>query len=114
MSIETIPRTERYEFDHAIRDLTVSASRRNAPQDLARFTGRIMLRDCRERSGLDPRGRDQLSADDIEQLEAYFDFLREQYGIPKDKAVFPKAPKERRHTSRSRTRAPTTEVDDAD
>lgn len=36
------------------------------------------------------RKNDRLSADDIRELESYFEFLRHQYGIPTGASVFPK------------------------
>ncbi len=111
MSIETIPRTERYEFDPVVRDLQVRVRDRDH-RAVALFAGRVALRDTRDRSGLDPRDRDQLSPEDIEQLEAYFDFLRAQYGIPKNQSVFPKHESEPRSTAREAPNAESTEVSD--
>jgi hypothetical protein len=36
------------------------------------------------------RSNDRLDADDIRDLESYFEFLRHQYGIPEGGTVFPK------------------------
>jgi hypothetical protein len=36
------------------------------------------------------RSNDRLDADDIRDLESYFEFLRHQYGMPEGATVFPK------------------------
>jgi transcriptional regulator with XRE-family HTH domain len=40
------------------------------------------------------RTRYELPYDDIDKLESYFNFLRAQYGIPKDQPVFPPKPRD--------------------
>jgi hypothetical protein len=44
------------------------------------------------------RARYNLPPEAIDQLESYFNFLRAQYGIPKDRPVFPPKPKDESET----------------
>ena len=91
MTIESLPRTERYEFDPALRDESAILAPRFDRGPLARMLGRVALDGCRGPEGRTYwRDGDRLSADDIDQLEAYFAFLRAHYGIPESQSVFPK------------------------
>ena len=87
MSLETIPRTEAYEFDRTLID-EPQRPQRVVSEELLIQLGRIAVQGSDEivyqRSGK------FLSSDDIEQLESFYAFLRSHYGIPNDRPVFPK------------------------
>lgn len=87
MSLETIPRTESYEFCHPLVNAP-TWSARVASGDLPAHLGRVALRASGIR--LYWRTGDRLSTDDIEQLEEFYALLRRYYGIPADQPVFPK------------------------
>jgi len=96
---ESLPTPERLEMDPSLRS--------EWPLDLRRRTGSSWFTLCRciGSVALDGtfgwtdakmgwptywRKNDRLSADDIRELESYFEFLRHQYGIPEGATVYPK------------------------
>jgi hypothetical protein len=90
MSIETIPRAERYEIDPTVFDEPLRLRRYDMGQ-MAQILGRVALKAC----GVDGdsvyfRYSGYLSSEDIEQLEIFYALLRSHYGIPNDQPVFPK------------------------
>jgi hypothetical protein len=99
MHYESLPTTERYEYDQALWSDLLSDQPIRGDADWVRVYLRlgyvaldasiIPMNDATsDRPYL--RGNDHLSADDIRQLEDYFAFLRSQYGISEDASVFPK------------------------
>lgn len=101
MHYETLPTTERYEYDQALWSDLLPDQPIRGDVDWERVyqqLGHVALgTSIIPMDGVTSnkpylRGNDHLSADDIRQLEDYFAFLRSQYGIPEDASVFPKRP----------------------
>ena len=99
MHHETLPTTERYEYDQAVwSDLLPDQPLRIGVDwfRLCRRLGHVALEpSVIPVNGVTQRppylrGNDYLSADDVRELEVYFSFLRSQYGIPEGASVFPK------------------------
>ena len=101
MHYETVPTTERYEFDQALWSDLVPDQPVRSDVDWIRLYQR--LGQLAIKTSISPvdqpatgrpylRGNDHLSADDIRELEEYFAFLRCHYGIPEGATVFPKRP----------------------
>ena len=96
---ESLPTTERLEMDPALRSEWAFDLRRRSGSDwftLCRCIGNIALdgtfgwTDTKTGQPTYWRKNDRLSADDIRDLEGYFEFLRHQYGIPEGATVYPK------------------------
>ncbi|MDA8358551.1 MAG: hypothetical protein M0Z95_20180 [Actinomycetota bacterium] len=111
---ELPPIAESLEIDPALRLEWPGELRSRTEGDwlvLARELGRLAVAASNGRIHGDThvrhywRKNDRLSADDIRELESYFEFLRHQYGIPVGATVFPK---------RETTPADVIEKDDGD
>lgn len=96
---ESLPTTERLEMDPALRSEWAFDLRRRTGSDwvaLCRCIGSVALSgtfgwtDTKTGWPTYWRKNDRLSADDIRDLEGYFEFLRHQYGIPEGATVYPK------------------------
>jgi hypothetical protein len=96
---ESLPTTERLEFDPVLRSEWSFDQRVRTHtnwSDLHRALGHVAINGAAEPIHMETRGwpylrqNDRLSADDIRELESYFEFLRQQYGIPTGASVFPK------------------------
>lgn len=96
---ETLPPTERYEYDQTLwSDLLPDQPVRSDVDWLClcqRLGHAALQPSVNPVNGVTQRppylrGKDHLSADDIRELEDYFSFLRSQYGIPEGASVFPK------------------------
>ena len=99
MHYESLPTTERYEYDQSLwSDLLPDQPVRS---DIDWFRLYQRLGHVAIEASVMPvngvtrrlpylRGNDHLSADDVRELEDYFSFLRSQYGIPEGASVFPK------------------------
>jgi hypothetical protein len=99
MNKETLPTTERFEFDPAYwLDSPVNTRTRSDGDWLRIFTllGNVALQGAGIRSKQGTarrpywRGNGYLSADDVHELERYLAFLRQYYGIEDGATVFPK------------------------
>lgn len=96
---ETMPTAERFELDPGLWSEQKSDLPFWTEEDWIRLyqrLGQLALESTVTRSntsnsdGLYLRRNERLSADDIHELESYFEFLRNQYGIPEGATVFPK------------------------
>jgi hypothetical protein len=95
---ESIPTTDRLELDRTLWFEWPPEPLRSASDwsDICRSLGHVALDATSIRTPSRTtgdqyfRGNDRLSADDIRELESYFDFLRRHYGIPEGATVFPK------------------------
>lgn len=99
MYYETLPTTERYEYDQMLWSDLLPDQPIRGDVDWVRLyqrlghlalDGSVIPMNGVTKSQPYLRGNDHLSADDIRELEDYFAFLRSQYGIPEDASVFPK------------------------
>jgi hypothetical protein len=100
---EKIPTAERFEFDQGLWSEQSTDLPFRTEEDWIRIyqrLGQLALESTVTRSntsnsdGLYLRRNEQLSAEDIRELESYFEFLRHQYGIPEGATVFPKRDQE--------------------
>ncbi len=96
---ESLPTTERLEMDPALRSEWALDRRRRTGSDwftLCRCIGTVARdgtfgwTDNKTKHPTYWRKNGRLSADDIRDLESYFEFLRHQYGIPEGTTVYPK------------------------
>ncbi len=100
---ETMPNVERFELDPGLwseQNSDLPLRTEEAWIRIYRQLGQLALQSTVARSnageagGLYLRRNEQLSAEDIRELESYFEFLRHQYGIPEGATVFPKRDQE--------------------
>ena len=99
MHHESLPTTERYEYDQTLWSDLVSDQPVRSDIDwfhLYQRLGHVALQpSVIPVNGVTQRppylrSNGHLSADDVRELEDYFSFLRSQYGIPEGASVFPK------------------------
>ena len=101
MMKETFKPQERYEIDpylHRTEDGHAGSSTPVDPRLLAITLGRVAVNhsieyeDIYTHNTMYFRNPFWLTSENMDDLEGYYDFLRQHYGIPEDASVFPKAP----------------------